>query len=51
LSFQRIKDYLKAKKQLQSAFNKGNLTKEQYDRFVAEVDRLIEIIKKQGGII
>jgi hypothetical protein len=51
LSFQRIKDYLKAKKQLQSAFNKGNLTKEQYDRFVAEVDRLIEIIKREGGII
>jgi hypothetical protein len=51
LAYQRLKDYLKTKKQLLSAFNKGNLTKEQYDKFVAEVDNLIEIVKKQGGII
>ena len=51
LAYQRLKDYLKTKKQLLSAFNKGNLTKEQYEKFVAEVDNLIEQIKKDGGII
>jgi hypothetical protein len=51
LKYQRLKDYLKTKKQLQNAYNKGNLTKEQYERFVSEVDRLIELIKKEGGIV
>lgn len=51
LAYQRLKDYLKTKKQLLSAFNKGNLTQEQYDRFVSEVDKLIEQVKREGGII
>lgn len=51
LAYQRLKDYLKTKKQLQSAFNKGNLTQEQFDKFNTEVDNLIEQVKKEGGII
>lgn len=51
LAFERLKEFLKAKKQLQNAFNKGNLTKEQFDKFNSELDILIEQVKKEGGII
>lgn len=49
--FDRIKDFLKAKKQIQTAYDRGNMTKEQYDRFNKEIDGLMEQVKKQGGIV
>jgi hypothetical protein len=51
LGFERLKEFLKAKKQIQTALNRGNLTQEQFDRFNAELDKLIDQIKKQGGIV
>jgi hypothetical protein len=51
LAFERLKEFLKAKKQLQTAFNRGNLTQEQFDKFNADLDRLIEQVKKEGGIV
>jgi hypothetical protein len=51
LALQKIKGFLKAEKQIESAYNKGNLTKEQFDKFIAELKKSIEIAKKQGGII
>ena len=50
LTLERIKEFTTAKKQLQTAFNRGNMTKEQFDKFNGELDRLIEQLK-QGGII
>ena len=51
LIFERIKEFLKAKKSIQTAYNRGNMTKEQYDKYNDEIDRLIEEVKRQGGII
>jgi hypothetical protein len=51
LAFERLKEFLKAKKQIQTALNRGNLTQEQFDKFNADLDRLIEQVKKEGGII
>lgn len=50
IKYDRLKDYLKTQKQLENNYNKGNLTKEQYDRFMKELNNLIEQVKKQGGI-
>jgi len=51
LAFERLKEFLKAKKQLQTALNRGNLTQEQFDKFNNDLDMLIEQVKKEGGII
>lgn len=51
LKYQRLKEYLKTQKQLEVAFRKGNLTQEQYDRFMAEVNKVIEQVKRDGGIV
>ena len=51
LAFERLKEFLKAKKQILTAYNRGNLTKEQYDKFNSELDNLIEQVKKEGGIV
>ena len=51
LSYERLKDYIKAEKQIVTAYNRGNLTKEQYDKYIGEINRLIEEVKRNGGII
>jgi hypothetical protein len=51
LAYEKIKLYNKSQKQLDLAFNKGNLSKEQYDKFTNELLRLIFEAKKEGGII
>jgi hypothetical protein len=51
LALQKIKGFLKAEKQIETAYKRGNLTQDQYDKFIAELKRSIEIAKKQGGII
>jgi hypothetical protein len=47
----KIKEYNRAIKQIQSAYNKGNLTEDQYNRFINEINQLIIQVKKEGGII
>lgn len=51
LAYKKIKEYNRAIKQIQSAFNKGNLTEDQYNRFINEINQLIIQVKKEGGII
>ena len=51
LAYKKIKEYNRAIKQIQSAFNKGNLTDDQYNRFTNEINQLIIQVKKEGGII
>jgi hypothetical protein len=51
LAYKKIKEYNRAIKQIQSAFNKGNLTEDQYNRFTNEINQLIIQVKKEGGII
>ena len=51
LAYERLKEFLKSKKQIFTAYNRGNLTKEQYDKFNAELDNLIEQVKREGGIV
>jgi len=51
LAYKKIKEYNRAIKQIQSAFNKGNLTEDQYNRFTNEINLLIIQVKKEGGII
>lgn len=51
LALKLIKEYNKAIKQLENAFNRGNLSKEQYDKFVAELQDKITNAKRDGGII
>jgi len=51
LAYKKIKEYNRAIKQIQSAYNKGNLTEDQYNRFINEINELIIQIKKEGGII
>lgn len=51
LKYQRLKEYLKTQKQLEKAFQKGNLTEEQYNRFMSEVNKVIEQVKRDGGIV
>ena len=51
LAEEKIKQYNKSQRHLDSAYNKGNLTKEQYDKFTKELLRLIFEAKKEGGII
>ena len=51
LAYKKIKEYNRAIKQIQSAFNKGNLTVDQYNRFTNEINQLIIQVKKEGGII
>lgn len=51
LAYKKIKEYNRAIKQIQSAFNKGNLTEDQYNRFINEINQLIIQVKKEGGIV
>jgi hypothetical protein len=51
LALDLIKEYNKAIKQLDSALNKGNLTKEQYDKFYNELQNKITNAKREGGLI
>jgi len=51
LAYKKIKEYNRAIKQIQSAYNKGNLTEDQYNRFINEINQLIIQVKKEGGII
>ena len=51
LALDLIKEYNKAIKQLDNALNRGNLTKEQYDRFYDELQKKIINAKKDGGLI
>jgi hypothetical protein len=48
---ERLREYIRLKNQLKNSFNKGNLTKEQFDRFNDDIDKLIDDVKKQGGIL
>ena len=51
LAYKKIKEYNRAIKQIETAFNKGNLTEDQYNRFINELNQLIIQAKKEGGII
>jgi len=51
LAYKKIKEYNRAIKQIQNAYNKGNLTEDQYNRFINEINQLIIQVKKEGGII
>jgi hypothetical protein len=51
LALALIKEYNKAIKQLDNALNRGNLTKEQYDKFFAELQQKITNAKRDGGLI
>jgi hypothetical protein len=51
LALQKIRGFLKAEKQIEASYRKGNLSQDQYDKFIAELKKSIEIAKKQGGII
>ena len=51
LAYKKIKEFNKALKQLELAFKRGNLTKEQYDKFFNEIQSKIFDAKKEGGIL
>lgn len=51
LATDKIIQYNKAIKQMENAFNKGNLTPEQYERFINEINNLIADAKREGGIL
>jgi hypothetical protein len=51
LAYKKIKEYNRAIKQIETAFNKGNLTEDQSNRFINELNQLIIQVKKEGGIV
>ena len=51
LNVEKIEYFLKALKQLDSSYNKGNLSEEQYKRFKDELNKAIEDAKREGGIL
>lgn len=51
LAYEKIKEFNKAMKQLELAYKRGNLTKEQYDKFFNEIQSKIFDAKKEGGIL
>jgi len=51
LNLDKINKFLKALKQLDTAFNRGNMNEEQYNRFKEQLNKAIEDAKREGGII
>lgn len=51
MALQKIEKFQKTLKQLENAKNKGNITEEQYDRYVKEITQIITDIKREGGLI